>query len=346
MSRLRQDPITGRWTVFAPGRVQRPDEYPKRPPPSSAANCPFCEGHESWTPPEVAAIRPGGRAANGPGWSVRAIPNKFPSLTPDSREEEVARDPEGFAQQPGRGFHEVIIETPDHTSRLANLSSVQVRRFLRVLRDRARALAAMPEIASLVVFENSGPESGGTLFHPHAQIVAVPEIVPRLSEELAGLSRFPHAAEGGCPFETVTARERSARTRIVREAEGFTAYCPFASEFPYEVRIMPHGHHGSFGGATDPEIDVLGELLPDLLRRYEEIAPEASYNFVVRSVSDARPEQATYHWHLDLLPRLIRPDGFDLGGGIFVNPFTPEVAAQELRSAASRPAPAERPPKD
>src|SRR5208283_1696475 len=38
------------------------------------------------------------------------------------------------------------------------------------------------------------------------------------------------------------------------------------------------------------------------------------------------------HWHLDLYPRLVRPDGFDIGSGYPVNTVTPEVAAEALRT--------------
>lgn len=350
MSELRRDPITGRWTVVAPGRAPRPNEYPKRPPPSSSENCPFCEGHESWTPAEVATDRPAGRPANGPGWTVRAIPNKFPTLAPEVETEGPADAASRFAHRPGRGFHEVIIETPDHAARLATLSVSQARTFLRVLRDRVRWLAAQPGIASLVVFENSGPESGGSLFHPHAQVVAVPEVVPTLAEELGAASAFARTHSGRCIFEEVLAQERAAGTRLVREIEGWTAYCPFASELPYEVRVVPHRHSSSFGETTDAEIEAAAELFPSLLRRFEEVAPDASYNFVARAPAEGQAERSVYHWHLDLLPRLIRPDGFEVGGGIHVNPFAPETAARELRSAAHRNAvdgrsPAEEPPK-
>ena len=351
MSELRQDPITARWTVVAPGRARRPNEYPRRPPPGPPEDCPFCEGHESWTPPEVAAARPAGRPANGPGWTVRAIPNKFPTLAPDVETEEPPTVPKEFVSRPGRGFHEVIIETPDHTARLANLPFSQVRSFLQVLRDRARRLAATPGIASLVIFENSGPESGGTLFHPHAQIVAVPEIVPVLAQELGAAYSYTRSHPGDCLFEKVLERERASGARLVRDAAGFTAYCPFASELPYEVRVVPHRHSGAFGETTADEIDALAELLPDLLRVFEAIVPDASYNLVLRALADGQAERPASHWHLDLLPRLTRPDGFEVGGGIHVNPFAPETAAHELRSVptrdpvARRPA-GEAPPKD
>ena len=80
MSEFRKDPITGIWRIVAEGRGTRPNEYAAPPPsPSAEADCPFCEGREALTPPEVAAVRLDRSAPNGPGWTVRAIPNRFPT---------------------------------------------------------------------------------------------------------------------------------------------------------------------------------------------------------------------------------------------------------------------------
>ena len=49
-------------------------------PPTKPEEDPFLEGHEAYTPPELYAIRPNGGSANGPGWQVRVVPNRFPAL--------------------------------------------------------------------------------------------------------------------------------------------------------------------------------------------------------------------------------------------------------------------------
>ena len=70
-----------------------------------------------------------------------------------------------------------------------------------------------------------------------------------------------------------------------------------------------------------------------LLRALLTVLPGASYNFVIRSPAGPAPPSDSYHWHLDLVPRLVRPDGFDLGSGYAVNTVLPEVAAGALREA-------------
>ena len=80
---FRIDQLTGLRAVLAPGRAERPDAFePPRhdPSPDAAERCPFCEGREGRTPPEVWARRPGGGAPDSPGWTQRSVPNLYPLL--------------------------------------------------------------------------------------------------------------------------------------------------------------------------------------------------------------------------------------------------------------------------
>jgi UDPglucose--hexose-1-phosphate uridylyltransferase len=86
MSELRKDLISGRWVIIATERSKRPDDFrppvPAAPIAEAVGFCPFCEGNEGKTPPEVFSLRATGTAPDSPGWTVRVVPNKFPALTP------------------------------------------------------------------------------------------------------------------------------------------------------------------------------------------------------------------------------------------------------------------------
>ena len=113
MPELRRDPIVGRWVIIATERARRPSEFAHVPVGSrSEGLCPFCPGHEDKTPPEVySADRPHGGHANGPGWKVRVVPNKFPALQDRGgprpagrghlRQDERRRGPRGDHRDPG-----------------------------------------------------------------------------------------------------------------------------------------------------------------------------------------------------------------------------------------------------
>lgn len=123
MPELRKDPITGRWVIISTERALRPKDY-THPLESRNENsdCPFCEGHESMTPPEVLAYRPNGGEHDTPGWTVRVFPNKYPALRIEG---ELNRRGDGiFDRMNGVGAHEVIIESPNH---LETLSSISVK---------------------------------------------------------------------------------------------------------------------------------------------------------------------------------------------------------------------------
>ncbi|MCK7583573.1 MAG: hypothetical protein MZV65_53975 [Chromatiales bacterium] len=124
MSELRKDLVSGRWVIIATERAKRPDDFrpgggPAAPSAEPVGFCPFCEGNEGKTPPEVFALRAPGTAADSPGWTVRVVPNKFPALnrgTPPPKAGEGV-----FQWMEGTGVHEVVIENPVHAFELSDL---------------------------------------------------------------------------------------------------------------------------------------------------------------------------------------------------------------------------------
>ncbi len=79
MPELRKDPIVGRWVIIAHERAKRPHDFKSESTAAeTAAICPFCEGHEDKTPPEILAYRDFGSRPNGPGWRIRVVPNRSP----------------------------------------------------------------------------------------------------------------------------------------------------------------------------------------------------------------------------------------------------------------------------
>src|SRR2546427_4874791 len=159
----------------------------------SKERCPFCEGHETMTPPEVLAYRDGGKP-DGPGWSIRCVPNKFPAL---ERVGEVREHRDGpFVSVDGVGAHEIIVESPDHDGHLATLDDRQVERVLRAYRERYHDLAADRRGKHGQIFKKNGGRAGAPLSHPHSQNIAIPIVAPPLLEGKEG-KRPPAPERGG-----------------------------------------------------------------------------------------------------------------------------------------------------
>jgi UDPglucose--hexose-1-phosphate uridylyltransferase len=55
------------------------------------------------------------------------------------------------------------------------------------------------------------------------------------------------------------------------------------------------------------------------------------YNFVIHTAPIKDEEEDYYHWHLQIIPRLTTPAGFEMGSGIYINVSFPEETAQFLR---------------
>ena len=118
--------------------------------------------------------------------------------------------------------------------------------------------------------------------------------------------------------------------RIVAETENLVAYCPFASRFPYETWIVPRRHAARFEEtAFDQELAHLTRRLIEVL---ETLLPEPAYNYWIHTAPWQGAVEPCYHWHLEIVTRLSRLAGFELGAGYFINPVSPEEAASRLRS--------------
>lgn len=334
MSQWRQDPLTGRWVIIAADRGRRPNEFRLAARTAGGADsCPFCPGREDRTTPEVAAFgRAAGAPPNTPGWRARAFPNMYPAL--EDRPPVPGAAPDGFVVHPGVGSHEVVVYTPDHDAGPTTAGAAGLADLLLMLRDRTRALAAEPDRRYVLAFVNHGPESGATLAHPHAQVIAAP-VVPDTVR--AKMERFTAARETGeCLLCGLIGREETLGERIVAADADGVVLAPWASRLPYEMLLVPRRHAADLAALDDAEATRLAALLARVLGSFETIHPDPPLNLVVhgaplvRSPAD-EAAAAAFHWHIEILPRLTRLAGFEAGTGFHINAVPPETAARRLR---------------
>ena len=138
MPQLRKDPVTKRWVIILHEQAKTPEDFKTVQPPRQAIKCPFCEGNETMSPPEVMSYRTTDTLPNNPGWAVRVVPNKFPAL---QIEGELDRTGIGvYDMMNGVGAHEVIIESPRHEDGFHNYTTDQIARILHAYVDRYRDL--------------------------------------------------------------------------------------------------------------------------------------------------------------------------------------------------------------
>jgi len=341
MSELRKDLVSGRWVIIATERSKRPDDFRPRgaatPAPEAIGFCPFCEGNEGKTPPEVYALRASGTAPDSPGWTVRVVPNKFPALNPGPPP---PRATKGIYQSmEGRGVHEVVIENPDHALELADLPVAHIRDILGVFQQRVRTIESDLHYQYVQIFKNKGKEAGASLSHPHSQIVATPIVPKRVKEEIYGADRLFRTFKE-CVFCRVLREEQAAGARIVARNEHFTAFTPYASRFPFEMVVYPHRHSAYFTEVRGDELEGLAGSLKDVLTRLKKTVGDPPFNMVLHQAPNPSMARKGWpdihlksHWHVEIIPILTKVAGFEWGTGFYINPVPPETGAEFLRQA-------------
>ena len=330
MPELRKDPITGRWVVVSTERQKRPMDFRfEKATAIGREHCPFCPGREHVTPPEVLAYRHSG-AANGPGWDLRVVPNKFPALRVEGT---LDREGEGmFDRMSGIGAHEVIIETTDHDKGFASMSELEIERVLWAFRDRVLDLKNDIRFRYILLFKNHGAAAGATLEHPHSQLIALPIVPDFVREEVEGARRHFKDKER-CVFCDIVRQELTTGSRVILENAGMVAIAPYAPRFPFETWLVPRRHGSRFEEAAQYEYESLARLLKALLLRVNRVLESPSYNLIVHTSPFSEDTSDCYHWHLELMPRLTKVAGFEWGTGLYINPTSPEEAARVLRDA-------------
>ncbi|MEX2447874.1 MAG: hypothetical protein WD404_03915 [Solirubrobacterales bacterium] len=389
---IRIDQLTGLRTILAPGRSERPRGHGGEAVDAGsgdarsgegrtvgeggkgtavgegagAGSCPFCEGREERTPPEVYAVRPGGGGADTPGWTSRVVPNLYPALGP-----------------PAQG--------PD-----SSRGSLSTRDVTKEPRGGMGAGEAGPLSGEAGAFASAGdpllesrrageadlfaarPADGG-----HEVIVNAPEHVTAMAE----LSEERFAGAMATWRERMRAHAEAAHVQLVlNEGSGAGASLPHTHAQLYALPFVPAAvarereRAGAYGERTAGG-GLLADVLVEEVRRRERlvaideeaalICPWASrspYELrVVPRRAAARFEQdesgaamiqtalrllaarfdgppelnlwvATaprgaeqFHWHVDIAPRLSVKASFELATGVDINVYPPERAASDLR---------------
>ena len=328
-SELRRDPVSGRWVIIAAERGKRPSDFRIGRPAVALAGaepCPFCEGNESLTPPEIFADRAGGPADSG-GWNVRIVPNKFPALELSG---ELARERDGlFERMNGVGAHEVVIDTPAHGKTFATMSGDEIARVLDVCRARVRTLKADPRIRYVIVFKNHGAPAGATREHSHGQLIALP-IVPDFVREESDGAREYFSGANRCVFCDMLREERGGQRAILEHGQA-VAIAPYASRSAFETWLIPKRHDASFEDAPEQVVRDMAGAIGAVLARLNRALDDPPYNLIIHTAPFEDGHARSFHWHIELMPRLSRTAGFEWGTGFYINPTSPEAAASVLR---------------
>ena len=343
----RRNVVTGQVAICSPDREKSLEQLARKFPRDwsgckptfvDGTECPFCEGHENNTPPEIIAYRRAGTSSNSPDWWVRTIPNLGPAADKELLEVALTEDRMGICGVTnGFGYHYVIVESPQHDVGIQTMSPYQVCEVVNMWRAVSMILGAKPCIAHVFIFKNWGPTAGASQPHSHSQVVALPFLPTNILTGLRGAEKY-YKDHRKCSSCVDIEWELAMGKRIVADTRRFVAWCPYVSMSPYQIRISPKEHQSSF-----PQIGTHGEssalvefagLLQEVLIRTGIVLKDPDWNLYFNTAPSNNPDSLYCHWYCQVEPVTTAIQaGFEKGSGIIMLPRSPESAARDLRSA-------------
>lgn len=318
---LRKDPITRSWVVV--GHSERAKLRPDA--------CPLCPTNRIETKSLLDL------PAEGP-WQVRAHPHFRPFYRVEG---DPGRTAEGiYDRMAPVGAHEIIVETPDHSLALEQMSDEQIELVLKAYALRIADLKRDSRFKYVTVYKNRGPRSGEDWTHSHSQLTATTFVPRRILYELRAARDWYRDRER-CVFCDILRQEIRQEHRIVDNVGDYYAFCPYASRVPYEVWLMPRTHGHQFEvPRSDENRRHLAALIGRTLRRLLQLTGD--YHMVVHTAPNTsqtkgelseywRTIEGDYHWHIEILPIVEQQSKSYSIKEVYFNSTLPEKAAERLR---------------
>jgi UDPglucose--hexose-1-phosphate uridylyltransferase len=215
----------------------------------------------------------------------------------------------------------VIVNAPQHVTAMAELSEEQLGTAVETWRERMRAHA---DAAYVQLIVNEGGGAGASLEHTHAQLYALGFVPAAVARERERAGAYGERTGGGSLLSDVLVEEVRRQERLVAIDEEAALICPWASRSPFELRVVPRAGSASFADDTTGAA-MIHTALRLLAKRFG-VSPEL--NLWVRTA----PRGAkSFHWHVDIAPRLSVKAAFEFATGVDINTYPPERAAADLR---------------
>ncbi|HEX7321113.1 MAG TPA: DUF4931 domain-containing protein [bacterium] len=335
MSEVRRDIVTDTWVIIDPDNTDIPEIPHEKP--EIVQSCPFDEGNESQTPPEIYAVRDSTSKPNGPGWKVRVVPNINPILRIEGELKKFGMGV--YDMVTGIGANEVIIETPRHLENIFELPPEDIRLVLQTYRTRITDLHNDKRMRYILIFKNHGHLAGSsTIAHTHSDLIALPATPVRIKLKLKGTFEY-YSYKERCLLCDIIQQEIEFGDRLVFQSDRFVVFTPYASRFPFEMLILPKNHSFSYKRITDEECNDLAYVLKKTFNSLDRTIGIPPYNLILNDSPNLLPRsdywttiEQDFHWHIEIIPRIYRTTGFELGTGFYINRLSPERAAALLRA--------------
>jgi UDPglucose--hexose-1-phosphate uridylyltransferase len=251
---------------------------------------------------------------------------------------ELSVPPDVYKNRAAHGVARVVCYSPKHNLTLAELELEDVEELLRVWQLQYAELAAMPEVAHVLIFENKGVAVGVSNPHPHCQIYATNFVFKTIETE-ARVSQSYLRDTARVLFQDILDAERADGRRIIAENDSAIAFIPYFARYAYEVFVAPKQTHASIAALSAVEIRDLADALKSVVVRFDNLwRMPFPYVMALHQAPTGGGDYSGFHFHIEFHPPLRRPNllkylaGPEIGGGNFLSDTSAEEKAQELRA--------------
>lgn len=321
MPRVRQNIITNEWVVVAPERFNRPEHHAEKMFSSEMKHvypCAFCHGQVAWHQ----------RYTSLDTKDIYVIPNTYPAFQDKDELEAVGH---GFYNDShSYGDHEVIV-LKDPRDKLNTLKSAKLYELLKVMQGRLQYHQKETEHRFFIPIYNHGRDSGASMAHPHAQFFGSDVVSPRLEREL-GVTKNYYDDKKECVFCQMIKFEQEEQSRVIYHSDEAIAITAFAPRYPFETWILPLHHSMSFAEANEKSLEGMAKAMHHVFEKFDQKLSNPSLNWFIHTTrSIDKPYEESFHWHIEITPRLGKQGGFELGSDTSIQIILPEAAAKLLR---------------
>jgi UDPglucose--hexose-1-phosphate uridylyltransferase len=233
----------------------------------------------------------------------------------------------------------VLCFHPDHSLTLARMAVSDINRVVEAWTAETKALAELPWINHVQIFENRGAMMGASNPHPHCQIWATEHIPDEPLRELASQQAYGEE-NGSCLLcDYLRTELEHPEARIVIENEHFISLVPYWAIWPFEILVLPRRHFGSFVDFSAAERQALAAMLKAVTTRYDNLF-QVSFPYTMGFHQRPAHGQGhdSMHFHAHFYPPLLRSAeirkfmvGFEMLG-MPQRDLTAETAASRLRA--------------
>jgi len=304
---IRRDYITGSDVIFTFSRDKRPKDFrTEEIMYGSAENCPFEYGKESLNT-TIKII--------GEPWRLRLMYNKYPIVNEEITPSESS---DFFTKYANYGHSYVIVDTPNHLQKFYEIEDNTLQEWFLLLAEAENRAYSDKKIKHVYTFRNSGNISGGSLYHPHTQIVGFTFVLPIIKQELNIIKNNG----GHCILEEALKKEKE---RILIEDQEAIAFAPYGSRFRGHSIIIPRRHIDYVGRLEEKEIKSLTKFIKIILAKNQKIFGSHSYNLIFHELKDNKK----LHFYMEIAPRFSNFGAMELSG-LYLNSLRPEDYVQRF----------------